>query len=290
MAVPVAPSADRSTAGNSALGYADVARAPRLVRRFKDIGWKCASFALLFGCWELIGRARWNLAFPPISKVAAALLAMLLNGQLWHAYMATIPPLLLGIFVATSVGTVAGIALGLWPLMELLFYPVFVLMLTTPTAAVVPLIVVVLGVGTAAKMLAVIALSMPIVALNSFKGIRDTDRSLIDMCRSLTGSRYQEITKIILPSASGMIFAGLRLGVSGGFLGIVLAELLITPTGVGDLISYNSSVAHYPEMYAAIISIVALAAVTLALLQSFERRVTGAFGRDRRQRRDEEVT
>ena len=52
-------------------------------------------------------------------------------------------------------------------------------------------------------------------------------------------------SKIILPDASPVIFAGLRLGISAGFIGVILAELLITPTGIGDLITYHRSVANY---------------------------------------------
>ncbi len=76
--------------------------------------------------------------------------------------------------------------------------------------------------------------------------------------------------KIVLPDAAPLIFAGLRLGVSAGFIGVVLAELLITPTGIGDLITYHRSTASYPEMYADIASIVIFSAVTLAVLQKIE--------------------
>ena len=76
--------------------------------------------------------------------------------------------------------------------------------------------------------------------------------------------------KIILPDASPVIFAGLRLGVAAGFVGVVLAELLITPTGIGDLITYHRSLADYPEMYATIASIIALSTLTLVALQWFE--------------------
>jgi NitT/TauT family transport system permease protein len=67
-----------------------------------------------------------------------------------------------------------------------------------------------------------------------------------------------------------VIFAGLRLGVAGGFIGVVLAELLITPTGIGDLITYHRAVADYAEMYAAIASIILFSALTLGLLQRLE--------------------
>ena len=66
------------------------------------------------------------------------------------------------------------------------------------------------------------------------------------------------------------MFAGLRLGIAAGFIGVMLAELLITPTGVGDLITYHRSVANYAHMYAAVASIIVVSTVTLASLQKFE--------------------
>jgi NitT/TauT family transport system permease protein len=90
------------------------------------------------------------------------------------------------------------------------------------------------------------------------------------MCHSFTGSRRQQIATVILPAASPMMFAGIRLGIAEGFSGAVLAELLITPTGIGDLITYHRSVANYAQMYATIVSIVVFAVVTVALLQRLE--------------------
>ena len=84
------------------------------------------------------------------------------------------------------------------------------------------------------------------------------------MCRSFLGTRGQAVRKIVLPHAGGLIFAGLRLGVAMGFIGVVIAELLIT---------YHLSVADYPEMFAAIASIIALGALTIHGLERVERRI-----------------
>jgi ABC-type nitrate/sulfonate/bicarbonate transport system permease component len=78
------------------------------------------------------------------------------------------------------------------------------------------------------------------------------------------------IVKIILPAASPVIFAGLRLGTAAGFVGAILAELLISPTGVGDLITYHQSIAEYPQMYAAIAAVIILSALFLTLLEWIE--------------------
>ncbi|NIR42674.1 MAG: ABC transporter permease subunit, partial [Gemmatimonadetes bacterium] len=100
--------------------------------------------------------------------------------------------------------------------------------------------------------------------------VRNVPASLVSMCRAFVGSRRQQIFKIILPAASPMMFAGIRLGVAEGFSGIVLAELLITPTGIGDLITFHRSVANFGHMYATIVSIVALAVITVTLLHRLE--------------------
>jgi len=109
--------------------------------------------------------------------------------------------------------------------------------------------------------------------MNSYKGIRNTNPSLIQMCRAFLGTKTQVVMKIILPYAAAMIFTGLRLGLAMGFIGVVIAELLITPTGIGDLITYHSSVADFPEMFAAVGSIILIAAVTIHALERLERRL-----------------
>jgi ABC-type nitrate/sulfonate/bicarbonate transport system permease component len=95
----------------------------------------------------------------------------------------------------------------------------------------------------------------------------------VQMCRVFLGSRRQQVAKVIIPNAAPVIFAGLRLGVAAGFIGVVLAELLITPTGIGDLITYYRSMAGYAEMYATILSIIVFAAVTVELLGQIETRL-----------------
>jgi NitT/TauT family transport system permease protein len=90
------------------------------------------------------------------------------------------------------------------------------------------------------------------------------------MARSFLGTRRQLIGKIILPAASPVIFAGLRLGCAAGFIGVILAELLITPTGIGDIITYNQSIAEYERMYAAIFAIIVFSVVFITLLERVE--------------------
>jgi len=234
------------------------------------LAWKVLSLAVLFTIWEMAARTGFNWAFPSFLDTMAALWEMIADGSMGAAYLRTLEPLVIGLVISLGVGISAGVAMGLRGDIEWLTLPIFITMQAAPMAALIPLITFVYGIGLASKVLAVCLLAMPVIAINSYKAVRNVSPSLVDMSRSFMGSRRQQILYVILPAAAPMMFAGIRLGVAEGFSGVVLAELLITPTGIGDLITYNRSIAKYAHMYAAIFSIVALAVITVSLLHRLE--------------------
>lgn len=243
-----------------------------LTRTFDDVPalWAVASLVLLCGAWEIAGLIPISIAFPTFSATLSAFFEMVADGTMLYAYFLTLQPLLLGVAISAALGIAIGILIGLSPKAEWLMAPVFIVLQAAPMAALVPLVTFVYGIGLTAKTLAVIMLALPVIVLNSYKAVRHVNPSLVDMCRSFQGTRLQQISKIIVPDASPVIFAGLRLGIAAGFIGVMLAELLITPTGVGDLITYHRSVANYAHMYAAVASIIVVSTMTLAGLQRFE--------------------
>jgi len=253
------------------IGTPAIASGRRAARRaWRSAGWKVASLVLLFGAWEIAGRSGFNFAFPTFLDTLAALVEMLADGSMGAAYLRTMEPLAIGLVFSLVVGVASGVAMGLRHDVEWFTLPVFIVMQAAPMAALIPLVTFVYGIGLTAKVLAVVILAMPVIAINSYKAVRNVPPSLLAMCRSFMGSRRQQIVKIVLPAASPMMFAGIRLGVAEGFSGVVLAELLITPTGIGDLITYHRSVAHFAHMYAAIVSIVLFAVIAVTALQWVE--------------------
>ncbi|MEM8852660.1 MAG: ABC transporter permease subunit [Pseudomonadota bacterium] len=242
--------------------------------------WRLASVALAFAIWEIAGRSPISLALPPASDVVVAFVEMVWSGEMWAAYANSLPPLLTGLAIIIVGGVFIGVTVALARTAEWFLLPVLIIFQTAPVSAIIPLITYAYGIDDQAKVIAIVILGLPLVALNSYKGIQSTSPSLLAMSKSFLASRLNTILLVILPSASAMIFAGLRLGVSGAFIGIVLAELLITPTGIGDLITYNRSIARYDKMFAAIVSIIALAAVVLGLLQWVESRLFRTHQKD----------
>jgi ABC-type nitrate/sulfonate/bicarbonate transport system permease component len=234
---------------------------------------RAASILFVLGLWEWAGSVPVNIAFPTCSETLAAFGEMLVDGTFAEAYAETAGPLLVGLLLTAVGGVLAGLVMGLSPRAEWLGLPVFIVLQASPSAAIVPLITFIYGIGFTAKVFAVVLLSAPVIVLNSYRGIANTPRSLVEMSNAFLASRWQQIWKVIIPAGSGLMFAGLRLGLAQGFTGAILAELIITPTGVGDLITFYRSTADYPQMFAAILSIILVASVSVTLLQNLERRL-----------------
>jgi ABC-type nitrate/sulfonate/bicarbonate transport system permease component len=234
---------------------------------------RTASILFVFGLWQWGGTAPGSIAFPSCTETLAAFAEMLVDGTFARAYAETAGPLIVGVLLTGVGGVLAGLVMGLSPRAEWLGLPVFIVLQASPSAAIVPLITFIYGIGFAAKVFAVVLLSAPVIVLNSYRGISNTPRSLLEMSSAFLASSRQRIWKVIMPAASGVIFAGLRLGLAQGFTGAILAELIITPTGVGDLITFYRSVADYPRMFATILSIIVVASVSVTLLQRLEQRL-----------------
>ena len=164
--------------------------------------------------------------------------------------------------------------MGLSRTTEWFSLPFFIILQAAPMAAVVPLVTYIYGIGLTSKVLAVVVLAAPVIVMNSYKGIRNTNPSLIQMCRAFLGN----------PDAGG------GEDHSSACCG---DDLHRTTAGVGDGIhrsgdrgaphhadrdrrpdqSYHSSVADFPEMFAAVASIILIAAVTIHGLERLERRL-----------------
>jgi len=231
---------------------------------------KILSSLVVFGAWEIAGRIPVSYAFPTFLEAMSALARMTFDGTLLAAYADTLRPLTVGVLISAFLGIGIGLWIGLSSRFDWLFSPIFIVMQAAPLAALIPLLVMMYGIGLTSKVFVVCIMAMPVIVLNTAGAVRNTPANLIEMGQSFLASRAEVILRIIIPAASPVIFSGLRLGISAGFIGAILSELKITPTGVGDIITYSRSIADYPSMYAAIFSIILLAVLFLNLLEKVE--------------------
>lgn len=231
---------------------------------------RLVSVVIVFGAWEWAGRVPISPAFPTFLQTMDALYGLIADGTLLQAFWITLQPLAVGLLASVTIGVALGVTMGLNRLAEWLGAPVFIIAQSAPLAALIPILTFAYGIGLTSKVMTVCIMAMPVIVLNSLNAVRHTPISLLEMGRCFLGSRWQIIWKIVLPAAAPVIFAGLRLGCAAGFIGVILAELLITPTGIGDIITYNQSIAEYANMYAAIFSIIVFSVLFIELIERLE--------------------
>ena len=232
---------------------------------------KIISAVVVFGSWEIGGRSGVSFAFPPFSESMVAFWVLVADGTMFKAYAETLKPLVVGIIISSILGIILGIWIGLSEKFDWLISPIFIVMQSAPLAALIPLLIMAYGIGLTSKVFVVCIMAMPVIVLNTSAAVKNTPTNIKEMAKAYQAKYSDIIIKVILPASSPIIFAGLRLGVSAGFIGAILSELKITPTGVGDIISFSRSIADYPSMYAAIFSIILLAVLFLNILERTEK-------------------
>ncbi|NLS07701.1 ABC transporter permease subunit [Rhizobium sp. P32RR-XVIII] len=123
----------------------------------------------------------------------------------------------------------------------------------TPTIALAPLFILWMGVGIWSKVVMVATLVIFPVIINTEAGLRTTSVNLIEMVRCFGANPAQVFMKVSLPSALPFIFAGLKLGIGRGLIGVVVAELFGSRAGIGQLISQAADAFNMPQLFAGVV-------------------------------------
>lgn len=186
--------------------------------------------------WQIVGgRINPILLSTPV-KTAQAWGTLVGNGQLGTAFGTAMEDLTLGLALAVIVGIASGIWIGRSPLVERITDPFINFFQATPLIAIVPLLVIWFGIGLEARVAVTFMLSVWSIIINTSVGVKQTPANLLDVGRIYHLNRWQVIWQIALPSAVPSIFAGLRIGLGKALIGMMIAEMEVSVTGLGGLV------------------------------------------------------
>jgi len=207
--------------------------------RMKEHPWlSIGSFVLILLLWEGVSRLEWvpSLFLPAPSGILSEGWMMLKTGLIFKHVVTSLSRILSGFFIACLLGVVAGILIGFFSIPEAIGNPIIAATFPIPKIAILPLLILWLGIGEASKV-AVIVLGVffPMV-INVYTGVKNVDPLLIKAAVSLGSNRTRIIKKVILPSILPMIFAGMKLGIGIALLLVVAAEMVAADAGIGFMI------------------------------------------------------
>lgn len=245
------------------------------VRYLLDSRWglRLLSLAILATAWEALGRLDDRLLFPPLSKVLGELWGLIASGQLAAAFATSLQAWVIGFAISLAAAWWLAALMARFRSVELIANPYIDLLLAAPTIALVPLFVIWFGLGLTSRVGVIITFAFPIITITAYTALRGIDAQLIEMGRAfgLRGSKL--FFKVALPAAIPLLVAGLRLGASRAFVGMVVSDIILVSVGIGELIQLFNATFQTAKLFATILSVLLVAVIMIELVRLVERRV-----------------
>ncbi|HXG49948.1 MAG TPA: ABC transporter permease subunit [candidate division Zixibacteria bacterium] len=231
------------------------------------------SLLLWFVVWELVGRARFSAIVPPFSAVVAAGFTFVPTEKFADAAIISLRSFFLGMGSALLVGVPVGIVMARLESAGRILGTWVNIFASAPISAIVPILMAVLGIGETTVVVTVFLFAVFVIALDTQVGVRQADRSLVEMARCFGARPWQIYTKVLLLSALPEMLAGFRLGAIRGVKGVVIGQLLISIIGVGELFELYSQYFLMEEFWALVIIVFLFAFAVSEAIAFIERRV-----------------
>jgi NitT/TauT family transport system permease protein len=236
------------------------------VRSFSATGslamvlWQAALGVAVLLAWQgASGRLIDNFFISNPLDVGARLYRWTIDGSIFAHIAATIYATGMGFVIGSVGGAMLGVWLGVSPLASRLLNPYLNALNALPKVALAPLFVLWFGLGIESKIALAAVLVLFLVFLNTFAGVREVDQDLIDGARLMRATRIQIIIKVIIPSATSWVFAGLKIAMPYALIGAVLGEMIASNRGLGYLVQFSGAQFDTAGVFAVLIVIALLA-------------------------------
>jgi ABC-type nitrate/sulfonate/bicarbonate transport system permease component len=223
--------------------------------------------------WAVASRHIRRALVPAPTDVFAELVHIIRAGDLWAPLAQTISLLAIAYIVASVLAVAVGLAMGRSRTLFNLLEPLVEILRPLPKPALLPPLILFLGIGSAMKITIVgLAVFFPVL-INTVQGVRGIDPVMIGTARTFGYGRFQIVRKIVLPAALPFIFTGLRVSLGLGLILVVVAEMLAGTGGVGYLILDMQRMFQARAMYAWLVILACLGFVLNAGFVLLERRI-----------------
>jgi ABC-type nitrate/sulfonate/bicarbonate transport system permease component len=227
----------------------------------------------LIGLWELA--ARFGLIdtrfFPAPSKVFAVGYSLIENGVLMTNVWASMQRLFWGILWGGIPALILGVAMGMFRTLRMIVEPIIAATYPIPKSAILPLILLIFGLGEPSKVVMVATGVFYPILINSMAGVLEINKIHFDVSRNFGAGGFQTFRTVALPGALPLIMTGVKLGVGLGLVLIAIAEMVGAKSGLGYMIWNAWEILSVETMYVGLITIAVLGLLFTLILNEIER-------------------
>lgn len=252
--------------------------APRPPFLYRPLGvWtvRLATAALLFGSWQLYARNLSRALNAPPTEIAVAMYHQVFTDHsVWGPLGSSMTALGLGYTLSLALGLPIGIAMGRWRPFEHVIDPYVSFLYALPHVAFVPLMIIWFGFELKFRLAYVIFSAIFPVIVNTMTGVKNVSTDLTDVGQSFCASERQILRRIVLPAAAPYMVAGARQAFSSAWVGVIVAEVLSTQTGLGGLIEHYGNFFKMADMFVPILFIMLIAVAIQIVTDFLQERLT----------------
>jgi ABC-type nitrate/sulfonate/bicarbonate transport system permease component len=260
---PTSPGGDPAAgAWTAAAGPAPRRRGARAAAWFRphlDLSAKVLAIIAFLAVWQASGAFLNPLFVSTPGKVVAALGSLIANGQLPTAFLRSLLEMLGGLVVAAVLGVGTGLLMGQVRLVERTLEPIVAFGNATPSIALLPVMEVWFGIGTAARVAFITVICTWPLLVNTYAGARAVRGRYRDVGAAFGFGPWQQTWKIYLPGTVPFIFVGIRIALAVGAVGMILGGQEIGQSGLGGLTADFGSYSETADLVATIVTTTALA-------------------------------
>jgi NitT/TauT family transport system permease protein len=237
---------------------------------------RLAVVLLILIVWEIAARFLVDPLFiAPPSRVIASLGAVWNTAGVPAALRLTLFELAVAFSISTVVGLVVGLAVGLRPFARRSVMPIILLLYGLPQITILPIFILLFGIGPLSKIAFGITHGTFAIIIAIVAGVQNLKPILLVSARSMGASRWQILRWVIFPHMIPSFFAGMRLGMSGALLGVLLAELYVSTAGIGHFTTMFTENFDPTKLF----GLVAMLAAMAIVLNEIVRRAETRFSR-----------
>lgn len=227
---------------------------------------------LLMGWQVVAGRLIDKFWISTPLSIMARLSDWITTGLLWHHTAVTLQEALGGLLIGGIAGIVLGFLLGQNLFLARIMDPYITAVYSLPKVALAPLFILWFGIGMTAKVAYSSVVVFFLVFFNTYAGVRDVDKDLMDVIRIMGGQKRHLLAKVVLPTALTWIFLGLKVAIPYALIGAVVAEIVASNRGLGYLIEYSAGQFDTTGVFAALFVLMIISTIlneTLARAEAF---------------------
>jgi NitT/TauT family transport system permease protein len=210
---------------------------------------------------------------PPPSKVAATLVKLFADGEIWTHIEATFGAALLGLALGVVVGAVLGVGAALLPLVGEILDPAMTVLNAVPRIILAPLFVIWFGIGIASKVAVTFVLIAVLFFFAVYAGIKEVDPRLVERVKTLGGGRSVLLREVYLPAVTAWALSNLKVAVGFAFTGAVVGEFVASSRGLGYLLSFAQSTYNASLTLALLLLVMVFVFALFALAGRLEKRL-----------------